>query len=171
MGRRVSKWIDDLQLLDDRAGPPVRDDERQRIFLIRANLNEMNVKPIDLGHKIRQGVHFRFGLAPIVVRGPIPSELLDRRELHALRRIRYRFSLRPLCRVYAPPQIHDRFFGNVDMEGTDCVTRGGEGRVYGKQAGGAGCGDPHCCGLQELSPLLADDLRRHVHLPGFIELR
>ena len=55
-----------LQLLDDRAGPPVRDDERQRIFMFRANVNEMNVEPIDLGHELRQGVQFRLALAPIV---------------------------------------------------------------------------------------------------------
>jgi hypothetical protein len=49
MCRRINKWIDDLQLLDDRTGPPVRDDERQRIFLLRKNVNEMNVLAIDIG--------------------------------------------------------------------------------------------------------------------------
>ena len=53
---RDLEWIDDLQLLDDRARPPVRDDERQRIFMFRTNVNEMNVQPIDLGHEIRQEV-------------------------------------------------------------------------------------------------------------------
>jgi hypothetical protein len=28
MRGRVGQWLDDLQLLDDRAGPAVRDDER-----------------------------------------------------------------------------------------------------------------------------------------------
>jgi hypothetical protein len=41
--RRVDKRIDDLQLFDDRAGPPVIDDERQRIFMLRANMDEVNV--------------------------------------------------------------------------------------------------------------------------------
>src|SRR5215204_5742139 len=43
----VCGWIgertDDLQLLDDRAGPAVRDDERQRVFVFRTNVDEMNV--------------------------------------------------------------------------------------------------------------------------------
>ena len=46
--RGIGKWIDNLQLLDNRARPPVRDDERQRIRMFRANVNEMNVQPIDL---------------------------------------------------------------------------------------------------------------------------
>jgi len=32
-----------LQLLDNRARPPVRDDERQGIIMLRTNMNEMNV--------------------------------------------------------------------------------------------------------------------------------
>ena len=57
--RGIGERIDDLQLLDDRAGPSMRDDERQRIFMFRTNVNEMNVEPVDLGDELRQGVQFR----------------------------------------------------------------------------------------------------------------
>jgi hypothetical protein len=50
-----------------RARPPVRDDKRQCIFMLRTNVN---VEPIDLGDKIRQSVQSRFALAPIVIRRP-----------------------------------------------------------------------------------------------------
>ena len=53
MCRRIGQRIDDLQLIDDRAGPSVLDDERQRIFLLRANVFEMIVQPIDLGDEVR----------------------------------------------------------------------------------------------------------------------
>ena len=53
MCRGIGERIDDLQLLDDRAGPPVRDDERQCIFMVRSDVNEMNVEPVDLGHELR----------------------------------------------------------------------------------------------------------------------
>ncbi len=53
MRRGIGQGIDDLQLLDDGAGPSVRDDERQRVFVLRTNVNEMNVDPIDLGHELR----------------------------------------------------------------------------------------------------------------------
>lgn len=36
----------------------------------------------------------RFHLAPVVIRGPITREFLDRRDLHALRFVRDSFSLR-----------------------------------------------------------------------------
>jgi hypothetical protein len=49
----IRKSIDDLQLLDDRAGPSVIDDERQRVFMSRTNVNEVNVEPVDLGNELR----------------------------------------------------------------------------------------------------------------------
>ncbi len=53
MCRGIGQWIDNLQLLDDGAGPSVGDNERQSIFMLRTNVNEMNVQPIDLGHELR----------------------------------------------------------------------------------------------------------------------
>jgi hypothetical protein len=53
MRRGIRQRTDDLQLLDDGAGPAVVDDERQRIFMLRTNVNEMDVEPIDLGHELR----------------------------------------------------------------------------------------------------------------------
>ena len=40
MCRGVGKWVHNLQLLDQRAGPSVRDDERQRIVMFGTNVNE-----------------------------------------------------------------------------------------------------------------------------------
>jgi hypothetical protein len=103
MRRRVDERVDDLQLLDNRARPSVRDDDRQGILMLRANVNEMNVQPVDLGDEVRQGVQPRFDLAPFVFRRPIASEFLDGRERHALRCIR--FPVRPPGRVDALAQI------------------------------------------------------------------
>src|SRR3982074_3469324 len=87
MGCGIGQRTDDLQLLDDRAGPSVRDDERQRIFMFGTNVNEMNVEPVDLGDEIRYGVQLRLDLAPIIIFRPIAGECLNRRELYALRLI------------------------------------------------------------------------------------
>ena len=84
---RVGKRLDDLQLLDDRAGPAVRDDQRQRVVVLRPNVDEMDVQPIDLGHELRQGIQPRLALAPVVLRRPVAREFLNRRRLHALRLI------------------------------------------------------------------------------------
>src|SRR6266699_4714312 len=116
MCRGIGQSIDDLQLLDDRAGPSVIDDERQRIFMLRTNVNEVDVEPIDLGNELREGVQLRLARAPVVFCPPIARELLHRRERHALRLICDGFLLGPLRRGDAPAQAGDRFFGNVDAE-------------------------------------------------------
>ena len=56
MSRRIGQRLDDLQLLDDRSGPTVRDDDWQRLRVLRANVDEMNVHAINLGQELRQGV-------------------------------------------------------------------------------------------------------------------
>ena len=141
--RRIRQRIDDLQLLDDRAGPPVCDDERQGIVMLRTNVNEMNVQSVDLRDELRQGVEFRFDLAPVVVRRPIAREFLHRREPHTLRFIRDRFLLGPLGLVYAPAQFRKFLFRNAEGERTDrvafAVFLGGDDWTGGKQTGGTCC--------------------------------
>jgi hypothetical protein len=97
----------------------VRDDERQRIFMFRTNVDEMNVQPIDLSHELRQGVQFRLDLASVVICRPIAREFLNRRELHTLRHIRDRFPFRPLCPAYVPAQFGKFRFRNVHMKRTN----------------------------------------------------
>src|SRR6266446_951579 len=89
--------------------------------MFRTNVNEMNVQPIDLGDELRQGVQFRLALAPIVICPPIARELLNRRELHALRCIRDRFPLRPLGCVDAPPQFGNFCFRKIHIKRTNCI--------------------------------------------------
>jgi len=81
----IGKRIDNLQLFDHRAGPSVRDDERQRIFMFRADMNEMNIQSIDLGDEVRQGIQPRLTLAPVVMRLPVAQKLLNSLERYALR--------------------------------------------------------------------------------------
>ena len=121
----VGSWIgertDNLQLLDNRAGPSVRDDQWQRVCMLRTDVNEMNVQPVDRGDELRQGVQCRFDLAPVVIRRPIAREFLHRRELHALRFIRDRFPFGPPGGVDAPAQFGQFGFRNIDLERTDCI--------------------------------------------------
>src|SRR5256885_12286966 len=92
MGGWIGQRLDDLHLLDDRAGPAMRDDHRQRIFMLRTNVNEMNVEAIDLSDEVRHGLQFRLALAPVVVVSPIAGEFLHRCELYSLRCVRDLFS-------------------------------------------------------------------------------
>jgi hypothetical protein len=57
--RRIGQSIDDLQLLDDRARPPVIDDQPKRVLMRRTYVDEVNVQPVDLGDDLRQDVQLR----------------------------------------------------------------------------------------------------------------
>jgi hypothetical protein len=46
--RRVGQRSDDLELLDDRSGPAVRYDQRERVLVLRAHVNEVNLLAVDL---------------------------------------------------------------------------------------------------------------------------
>src|SRR6266446_1273492 len=119
MGGWICQRLDDLHLLDDRAGPAMGDDHRQRIFMLRTNVNEMNVETVDLGDEVRYGLQFRLALAPVVVGSPIACEFLHRCELHSLRCVRDLFSIRPPGRVDAPPQISKFGIWKVELKRTN----------------------------------------------------
>src|SRR5262245_13649338 len=125
MSGGIGERIDDLQLLDDRAGPSVRDDERQRILVFRTNVNEMDVEPIDLGDELRQRVQSRLALAPVVFGRPVARELLNGRELHALRCIRDRLPLGPPGCVDSPAQVGKFRFRNIHAKRTQRILVGG----------------------------------------------
>src|SRR5215211_3196207 len=77
VGRRIGELTDDLDLLEDRARPPVGDDQRQRVLVPRADVEEVDVDPVDLGHELRPGVQLCLAFPPVVVRAPVPNELLQ----------------------------------------------------------------------------------------------
>ena len=53
MCRGIGERIDDLELFDDRAWPPVRDYQWQRVLVPGPDVNEMDVEPINLGYELR----------------------------------------------------------------------------------------------------------------------
>jgi hypothetical protein len=110
------------------------------IFMLRTNVDKMNVEPIDLGHKLRQGVQLCLDLAPVVILRPIARGVLNHRKLNALRFIRDGLLLRPPGRCQASAQIDERLFRDVDAEGADrIVSFCGERGCRGRKADGAGC--------------------------------
>ena len=70
--------------LDDRTGPAVRDDDRQRTLMLGFHVDEVDVEAVDLGDEMRQRLQMRLALAPIVLRSPVLDEFLHRAELHTL---------------------------------------------------------------------------------------
>jgi len=116
---RVREGTDDLKQLDDRAGPSVRDDQRQRVLVARLDVNEVDVEPVDLGRELRQGVQPCLARAPVVVVTPVRDERRQRRELHALRVISYELRAGPACFSDATMEVVERIVRKLDVEGDD----------------------------------------------------
>ena len=110
------------------------DDDRQRICIARAYVDEMNVDPVDRRHKLRKSIQLCLDLPPIVIRTPVAHELLQLRQLHALRLIRDRLAIRPAGRRYASAKIDDLLLRNIDLEGPNCVVVGCQNKVRWQNA-------------------------------------
>ena len=132
--RRVGERLDDLQLLDDRAGPPVRDDERQGVLMLGADMDEVNVQPVDLGHEVREGVELRLAVAPVVVGPPVAGECLHCRQRHSLRVVGDRLAIRPARRCDPATHVVHRLLRDVDPEGSDRVVIGRRARSWHRQS-------------------------------------
>jgi hypothetical protein len=135
MRRGIRERLDDLQLLDDRAGPPVRDDQRQRVLVPGADVDEVDGEPVDLGDELRQRLEVRFARPPVIVGRPVARELLHQCERHTLRVVGDRLALRPPGRVDAPSQIAELLVGKGHLEGANsgagasCCNSGGGHRL------------------------------------------
>ena len=86
--------------------------------MLRTNVNEMNVEPVDLGNEVRNGVDLRLALPPIVLGPPILRELLHRRQLHTLCGVGDLFALRPLCGLNALAQIGEVCLRRLEVKRT-----------------------------------------------------
>ena len=117
--RRIGERTDELDLLEDRARPAVRDDQRQRVRVAGADVDEVDVDAVDVRHELREGVQLRLGLAPVVVRAPVADELLELRQLRALRLIGDRFLVGPAGRREAPAEVGEIRLWHVDAERPD----------------------------------------------------
>ena len=116
---RVRERADGLEHLDDRARPAVGHDQRQRVLVWRPHVDEVDVLPVNLGLELRQGVQLRLAPAPVVIGCPVASELLDGRQLHALRSICDQLPGGPPHRSDATAQVLQGLVRNVNAEGTN----------------------------------------------------
>ena len=116
---RFCQRVDRVDHLDHGAWPAVRHDQRQRVLVRRAHVDEVDVHAVDLGRELRQRVEPRLDPAEVVLPGPVAGELLDRRQLHALRPICDQLRGGPARSGDAVAQLGELLFGNVDVEGTD----------------------------------------------------
>ncbi len=102
---RVGQRADGLKQLDDRAGPAMGHDQGQCILVLRLDVNEVDVNPVDLGLELRKSVQSCLALAPVVLGRPVACERLQRRQLHSLRPVRDELVRRPAGRLYPASEV------------------------------------------------------------------
>ena len=115
----VGQRTDRIQQLDDRAGPTVGHDQRQRGVVSRLHVDEVNVHAVDLGRELRYRVQPRLHAAEVVLVRPVVRKRTDRRELDALRPIVDELLGGPTRRDDAASKVGQRVVGNVDLEWAD----------------------------------------------------
>src|SRR3712207_5171345 len=74
---RIGQRTDHLEEFHGRAGPAVGEDQRQRIRLRRADVQEVDVLAVDVGDELRELVELRLLLAPVKAGGPVLGKLLQ----------------------------------------------------------------------------------------------
>ena len=163
---RVRERIDDLKLLDDGSRPAVRDDDRERIRMTRADVNEVNVDAIDRRYELRKGIELGLGFTPVVVRSPIPHHFLEFCELHALRPVIDRLPIRPSRGNDAPAEIDELIVRNVDAERADCAVFGCGSRILGKQAQGSRSSNTDSSDFDKPAATMVDISRFHGNAPS-----
>src|SRR5262245_55397049 len=87
--------------------------------MLRLDMDEVNLQPVDLGHKLGQGVELCLHLAPVIFGLPEVDKRLNLRQLDTLGAICDCLTLRPAGGGDAPVQVEQSFFGNVDAKGSD----------------------------------------------------
>ena len=81
----VGERPDDLQELDDGAGPAVGQQERAGVRLGRADVQKVDADAVDFGPELRMRVDARLRRPPVILVPPIGAELPHVRERNALR--------------------------------------------------------------------------------------
>ena len=132
VGPRIGQRTDEVDELGDRARIPVGDDERQRIRLGRADVQEVDRLAIDRGGELGEPVQHRLVRPPVVVRAPILGQLLQVSERHAPAPAHAGRSRGPAGTGEPVPQVVDIRLGYLDPEGSDLAVgaiRTGHGLV------------------------------------------
>jgi hypothetical protein len=108
-------------------------DDGQGIRMTRADVDEVNVEPVDPRDELRERIELRLRLPPVVVRAPVADELLQLGELRALRPVGDGLLVRPARGGNAPAQVVERGLRYLHLEGADGAILG---RAMGAARGG-----------------------------------
>src|SRR5258707_8206711 len=119
----IAERADDLHELHNRSRPSVRENDRQRVLLRRAHVNEMNANPTDLSPVLREGVDASLTAAPVILVAPVRNERLRLLKGDALRPVADGFALGPPHGGESALKIVQRCLRYTDLEGCQILRR------------------------------------------------
>src|SRR4029077_4496736 len=121
----------DLQELDDRARPSMRQYDWQGILVLRSDVNEVNPETVNLAAKLWKPIQCAFNPTPIVVGAPVFSERLCFGQRYTLGPVRYRFLVRPASSGKFPFEIGQGYLRYMYLEGSDVLRPRGKHDLRG----------------------------------------
>ena len=95
MRGRIGEQRDHFDELDDGPRPTVREKDRHRRCMGRADVQEMDTEAVNLREELREGVETLLALAPVVGVRPIVTELSEVGEGNTLRPVVHGFGFGP----------------------------------------------------------------------------
>src|SRR5579859_1207716 len=124
VGAGVGQRADDVQVLRDRAGPAVGQDQRQRVRLRRPDVQEVDVLAVDVGEVLGMLVEPRFEGTPVVAVAPVFDRAVYEVQAGAVVRALAGDVAGPAGPVQALLEVVQAFLADRDSKGTDVLGRG-----------------------------------------------
>src|ERR1043166_3990599 len=95
------------------------DNQRKRIWILRTDMDKVDVYTINVRNELRESVELRFSLAPVVITRPIFRERLHCFKLYTLRRICHQLFFRPARCLDSHAEVPELRFGSFEAERTN----------------------------------------------------
>ena len=121
MGGGIGQGADDLHEFDHRTGPALGDDQRQRVLVLRADVQEVDVEAVDGCLILAPIVQHRLAAAPVVAVTPVIDQRLDLGERGALGPVVDCLRVRPAGLVDAAVEVLEVRLRDGEGEGGDGV--------------------------------------------------
>ena len=118
---RIGQRSDDLEELDNRAGPAMSDHQRQRVDDRGTHVQKMDPEPVDLGPKLRKSIKPSLPRTPVIRRSPVVTQIFQISERDSLRPVHYGLLLRPARPREASSQISELLLPDRDFKWCDLV--------------------------------------------------
>src|SRR4029077_11534395 len=126
VARRIAERPDDLHELHNRSRPSVRENDRQRVPVRGAHMDEVNAEPVDLGAVLWEGVEADLEPAPVVLVAPVGDQRLSLLERYALRPVTDGFPLRRPRGRQPKLEVVECLLRYLDLERGDVLRRRGK---------------------------------------------